>query len=288
MAGDGMTSPAPERVDVVLVPLDGSEFSQRALPVARSLAFRLDAALHLFSAVPTEDDVTERKAWLDSIESPGLRVDRTVVVNLDVAGAIHEELRRSGGAVACIASHGRGRSAALVGSVTTEVVARGHDPLVVVGPRVESEPDSDEVVACVDETPQSAALIPIALRWAELLGDRAAVITVAEPVPPPMSAGPPRRRFGPDEDVDLYLRWMTAPLRAKGADLETRAVYDPISPAEGLRRYLRDHPAALAVVGSKAKTGLRRVVFGSTSAEIIHKGSAPVLVVPFTLLPVTT
>jgi nucleotide-binding universal stress UspA family protein len=43
-------------VDTILVPLDGSRFSKRALPVAFELARRLGAQLHLLSAVPTEDE----------------------------------------------------------------------------------------------------------------------------------------------------------------------------------------------------------------------------------------
>jgi nucleotide-binding universal stress UspA family protein len=105
------------------------------------------------------------------------------------------------------------------------------------------------------------------------------VITVAEPVPPPLTAGPPRRRFGPDDDVEGFLERMVAPYRAKGYELATEAVYDPVSPVSGVRAYLRDHPAALVAAGTRARTGLARAVFGSTTASIVHESSAPVLMV---------
>ena len=38
----------------ILVPLDGSRFAERALPVAVWLAERLDADIHLFSAATLE------------------------------------------------------------------------------------------------------------------------------------------------------------------------------------------------------------------------------------------
>jgi hypothetical protein len=88
-----------------------------------------------------------------------MSVDRLVVVDLDPAGAIHEALRLHL-AVACLASHGRGRSAAVIGSVATEVVARGHDPVVVVGPMVEPHRGRHGVVACLDASPASGTCSP--------------------------------------------------------------------------------------------------------------------------------
>jgi nucleotide-binding universal stress UspA family protein len=264
----------------ILVPLDGSPFAERALPVAVWLAERLDADVHLFSAVPTVEELVARDEQLAEYQIPGRCVEREVVVDLDPAGAIHEALRRLGDAVACMASHGRGRSAALIGSVATEVVARGRDPLIVVGPLIDERFPGSNVLACVDETPGSAVLLPIAQRWAGLLREPLVVVTVAEPVPPAISSGPVRRLFGPDGDVDAYLEALVRPIRREGADVKTLALYDPISPAEGLRTYLREHPATLVVIGSRARRGLARMVFGSTSATIVHGSASPVLVAP--------
>jgi nucleotide-binding universal stress UspA family protein len=267
-------------VTTILVPLDGSEYAARALPVAGRLARRLGADVRLLSAVATEDEVPARKAELAAIEVPGAEVHYSVVVSRDPAGAIHVALRQTPGAVACMASHGRGRSAALVGSVATEVVARGHDPLVLVGPLVDERPRGRGVVAAVDDTPASAALLPIALDWAEMLDERAAVVTVAEPVPPPVRDKPVRRLFGPDGDVEAFLDNFVEPFRRQGDELTAVPWYDPVSPAEGMHAYLREHPAFLVVVSSHARAGLARIVFGSTAAAIVHRSPSPVLVVP--------
>jgi nucleotide-binding universal stress UspA family protein len=264
----------------ILVPLDGSRFSERALPVAIWLAERLDADIHLFSAVATVGELVARDEQLAEYQIPGPSVEREVVVDLDPAGAIHEALRRLGDAVACMASHGRGRSAALIGSVATDVVARGRDPLIVVGPMIDERFPGSNVLVCVDETPGSAALLPIGQRWAALLREPLIVVTVAEPVPPAIHSGPVRRLFGPDGDVDAYLEALVRPIRREGGDVKTLALYDPISPAEGMRTYLRDHPAALVVVGSHARKGISRLVFGSTSASIVYGNPSPVLVAP--------
>jgi nucleotide-binding universal stress UspA family protein len=210
-------------------------------------------------------------------------VHRSVVVSLDPAGAIHEQLRQRGRdrAVACMASHGRGRSAALVGSVATEVVARGHDPLVIVGPHPDEHPGGHGVMVAVDDSPVSASLLPIGLGWAGLLDEPLTVTTVAEPVPPPVRPDhPTRRRFGPEGDVEAFLEGLVAPVRRQGHKVDGLALYDPISPASGLELYLRDHPATLVVVASHARTGPTRIVFGSEAAAIVRRSPSPVLVVP--------
>ncbi len=66
------------------------------------------------------------------------------------------------------------------------------------------------------------------------------------------------------------------------AEVGTEVVYDPISPADGLRTYLDRHPAGLVAVTTHARTGLRRVLLGADAANIVHASTAPTLVVPLT------
>lgn len=101
--------PAPTSV---IVPLDGSRFARRALPVAIHVARMLHADIHLLSAVATANYVEHRQTELAEIpSSPGCRVHRTVLVGLPPADAIHETRRRLQPGLVCMASHGRGPSA---------------------------------------------------------------------------------------------------------------------------------------------------------------------------------
>jgi nucleotide-binding universal stress UspA family protein len=279
--------PAPSAVDVILVPLDGSPFAERALPSAARLSERLDAEIHLLSAVARETDVSVREADLRSVEVRGGRVHRRVVVNHDPAAAVLEWVGELTRAVVCLSSHGRGRSAGVVGSVAGDIVARSSDPVVVVGPSMDDiapwvpkEVPRSGVVVAVDETPESALLLPVALRWAALLREPLTVVIVAEPVPEPFGNGPARRRIGPEDDVAAFLNSLVAPIRASGANVATRAIWDPISATDGMRTYLREHPATLVVVGSRGRHGFDRLVFGSVAAGVIHGSPSPVLVVP--------
>jgi nucleotide-binding universal stress UspA family protein len=270
----------PYAVDALLVPLDRSDFSRVAVPAAARLAARLGAEIHLLSAVESADDLERRTRELAGIDIPGHQVHRTVVVDRDPAGAIHEALRKLDNGVACMATHGRARSAAVSGSVATEVVARGRDPIVLVCPYMEQPRRSAGVVACVDDSSASPALVAIAVRWAGLLGEACTVVTVAEEAPEPVSGGPIRRRFGPDGDAEAFLAALVEPVRTEDQVVETLVHYDPVSVWGGLQRHLLDHPAALVVTNTRSRTGLRRLVFGSVSATIVRHSPSPVLVVP--------
>jgi nucleotide-binding universal stress UspA family protein len=240
--------------------------------------------VHLFSAVERADEVAGRLEQLRATARAldDVSVDCEVVVDLDPAGAIHEAIKRIGDAMACMTSHGRARSAALLGSVATEVLARGHDPLILVGQLFDEEREGTGIDAAIDETPGSVPVAVAARHWAEMLGEPLTVLTVAEPVPPPVAAGPPRRRFGPDEDVDLFLRHFVHKTLGPDADVETKAVYDPISPSVGLCTYMEDHPSWLLAVGSRARVGIERLVFGSVAAATVRCCVVPMLVVPRT------
>jgi nucleotide-binding universal stress UspA family protein len=271
----------PESVEAVVVPLDGSSYSLLAVPIADWLAEVLDAEIHLLSCVDSVDEVPERERALAEVSLPGRRVQRSVVVDRDAAGEIHETLGRLGPAVACMASHGRGRSAALLGSVAADVITRGRDPIVVVGPEVEQAWPGTGVVVGVDPTSASAIIVlPVALGWGRLLGESVRAVTVAEPVPEPVGAGPARRRFGPPGDVEDHLREVVEPYTSFGAPIDPVTVWDPISPADGLVTYLRFNPASLVVVGSHAHVGVQRLLDKSEAAVVVRRSVSPVLVVP--------
>lgn len=280
-----MTTGAPQPVRRVVVPLDGSRFSTTALPHAEQFADRLDAALCLFSAVDTVDEHPDRRVWLASI-TVSRPVEHEVVVNRDPAGAVHEMLRRRPGSTVCMASRAHERAAALTRSVLTEILARGHDAVIAVGPAIgdvapwlEHEPPRGVVVG-VDDDGEATHLAELAADWAMQLHEPLTVVTIAEPLPPPLVGGPVHRRYGPDGDVGLFLRVLVAGVHREDVEIASRALYDPIGPSDGIVRWAREHPPVLVVIGTSAPTGLARFAKGSTAAAIVRRCAAPVLVVP--------
>ena len=273
-------------IDVVVVGLDGSALASMALPVAGDLSDSLGAELHVVSVVADETEIDGRAAEIARTTEGVRHSRRSVIVNVDVAEVLHEALAQLAPAVLCLASHGRGRSAALIGSVAADIVGRARDAAVLIGPALDPEPRrgvpaTRGVVACVDGDQASLIVLPDAMAWAALLSEPLIVLTVADPTPAPVRGTSYHRRYGPDGDPDLYLRSIVEPLRpGYSGVIESTAVLDPISPASGVRDHLRAHPARLAVVASRGRRGVQRLVFGSTSAAIVHWSPAPVLVVP--------
>jgi nucleotide-binding universal stress UspA family protein len=268
-----------------VVPVDGTPFSTTAIPTALQFAERLDASVHLFSAVDSVDAEPGRVAWFESLEVVKRRVEYDVVVDRDPAGAIHEVLRRLPGSIACMASHARVRTAAMTRSVLTELLVRGHDQVIAVGPAcgdfagwTEHQPPRGVVVG-VDDNAEAAHLLEVAADWSTQLRERLELLTVAEPVPPPVVSGPVRRRYGPD-DVDHFLRALVARARLDAVEVEPHAVYNPISPVNGIISWVHEHRTLLVVVGTAAPTGIERLAKGSTAAAITRESAAPVLVVP--------
>jgi nucleotide-binding universal stress UspA family protein len=89
-----------------------------------------------------------------------------------------------------------------------------------------------------------------------------------------------RRRWGPDDDVDLFLRALLARVSGGGVEIGSKVLYDPIGPVDGLVAFVREHPSSALVVGTAAPNGLERLARGSTAAAIVRSSAAPVLVVP--------
>ena len=277
----------------VLVPLDGSPLADGALPTARALAGRFGATVHTVTVTPSDDELMQRQA--DAARALGIEPgDPRVHVELDsdVAGAVERCASQLDACLVCLATHGRGRvSGVVLGSTGREIVERLAAPTVVTGPEVVVlDPDdenasrplgADHVIACVDGTPRSELGLPIAAAWAQALGMKLTILTVAEPCPPPVRIGDPwRRRHGPNEDADEYVRRLGERWAQEAPDLETVVVYDPISPGDGMKDYLGSHPAGLVVVTSLLRDPVDRLLHGSGAAGIVQTATAPVLVVP--------
>lgn len=274
--------PGPDAIDVILVPLDGSKLSELALPVASRLAGRLHAEIRVLSVVARRDRLAERDAALAEVESTlqGCSVSRSVVVARDPAAAISEALWDLPRSTAVMTSRGRGRSAAVVGSVANHVLARVREPIVVVGPLVDWRLSTDGVLACIDGKRPPTDVLPGAARWARLLRERLIVLTVAEPVPPETHVGPVRRTNGPDGDVESYLDRVVRPLRTGEIEIELHPEYNEFGVVAGIRGHLAIRPASLVALGTRLRTGVPRLVFGSLAAEVVRSSPSPLLVVP--------
>src|SRR5437016_4921889 len=108
----------------VVVPLDGSDFSTRALAVGRSFAWRVDGRVLAVSVAPDHDaeGAAERVRAAVHIPQP-VPTDLLFLDQGDPAAAISSVARDGHDRIVCMTSHGRGGLRwAVLGSVAETVV----------------------------------------------------------------------------------------------------------------------------------------------------------------------
>jgi nucleotide-binding universal stress UspA family protein len=278
--------PAPfvvEPVDIghIVVPLDGSPFAERALPVAQWVAAALGADVHLLEVVASGDDEGAEGAirYLDSVCRRHHAATWDVVQRSDVAEALADAVTGSPGRLACLATHGRGRSAT-IGSVAVSLLDRSSAPVLLVGPEARSVTATDApVVVAVDRTAHDRAVVPVALGWAARLARQLDIVTVAGRAQPRRSETGEQEHSSSAGEPQGYLESLAVRTQGSGVPAVARVVRDAVSVRAGLASLL-DRTAALVVLGSRQQEGLGRMAPPSCSAGIVHDAAVPALVVP--------
>jgi nucleotide-binding universal stress UspA family protein len=140
--------PRQRRVETMLITFDGSAKSEAIIESALDLALALEARVELLRVVgpmPFADDtstmrnVAEANAYLETIakrlkENGVGVVNPHVVVGKHAATAILEFIHRAEPSVVAMATHGRGVSRFVFGSVSDQVLRAAHAPLLLRGP----------------------------------------------------------------------------------------------------------------------------------------------------------
>ena len=252
----------------VIVPLDGSDLSETALPVAEQLRDGLEGPITLLTS-GWGSTITELEDYLGAnaamLAAP---CSTKVVPDTFPATAITESLT-SPDDIVVMATHGRsGIRRALLGSVATDVLTRTDHTLVLLGPKstgVTAIPGGTLLVT-VDGSPRSAMILPTASRFARTLGMQVIVVTV----------GPP----GGDDSAEELARAAAASVgffRSEGGEATHRHLIgtDVVATITALAEQL---PAALIAMASHGRGGPGRAALGSTTMKVVHTSSCPVIV----------
>jgi nucleotide-binding universal stress UspA family protein len=137
----------------ILVPLDGSELSKKALDPAEKLAKTFDAEIILFQVVPfmpiygspelvtpliideKQKEAAERDLTnlAEEIKKRGIKVVATVRTGQQVAVEIIDFAKESGIDLIVMSTHGRsGFTRWVLGSVTHKVLTRAETPILLI------------------------------------------------------------------------------------------------------------------------------------------------------------
>jgi nucleotide-binding universal stress UspA family protein len=231
------------------------------------------------SAARVSAQLVEHYQRLAGEEVPGLSVGGELIMGHAAAGLIE----RSASAELIVIGHrGSGGFPRLpLGSVSWQVATHAECPVVVIRPSETAERPDNRVVVGVDTDDPSLQALDLAYLEADLRGARLDVVhcgfdVAASPTGAitTLPVDPALVKSGRREFFDTELRRR----RDRYPGVEVNLRLDPASPGPLLVE--ASIGACLLVVGSHRRTGVRRFLLGSVSAEVLHTAHCPVAVVP--------
>jgi nucleotide-binding universal stress UspA family protein len=302
-----MTAPI---LGAILVPLDGSEIAEQALPVAASMARRTGAPLHLVSvhepvplvgmppgypvvALDLEHEIhANLTAYLESVAAVArANLPTSVLTSVLTGGAatgLCEYAASHAVNLVVMTTHGRGGpSRWWLGSVADRMLRRLDMPVLLLHPREVPQPtEFHRLVLALDghgEEPVIEAAIALGGRAP---GTRYVLTRVVEPKIPVVSRLAARPgHLPPDWDqrreteARTYLCRLTDRLHAAGLDATSQILVGRGVAAQVLE--LADAVRADCIVaGTHGAGGMERMLLGSVADKIVRGAKVPVLVVP--------
>jgi nucleotide-binding universal stress UspA family protein len=306
------TAVCPRALRGVLVPLDGSQLAEQALPVATAFARRTGATVHLVSvhepvpltAIPPDypmpvqdmeaEAAEERLRYLESVAAWTRTSLPTPVVASVVtghaAGALCEYVGSHPVDLVVMTTHGHGGLRRLwLGSVADRMLPHVASPVLLLHPEESLHPtEFRQVLVALDGEIEEPVLDA-----AEFLGCdgnkvRFTLTRVVEPAVPVLTSLAARPAHLPPDwnarrEVEArdYLSGLADRLDARGWDVSWQVLIGRGVASRVLE--LADAIRADAiVVGTHGARGLERLLLGSVAGEIAHGATVPVLVVPAT------
>jgi nucleotide-binding universal stress UspA family protein len=290
----------------LLVPLDGSQLAEAALPFAQAVATRTGARLTLIRAArsrssrlielgPVEQlqSIDDAEGYLhrmaEGLGARGFSVETGVPFGGDPAQWIIEECGYRKADLIVMATHDRvGLDHWLHGSVAEAVVHASAIPVMLVravAPQALAERfGGHEPVLLVplDGSELADAALPLAGGLAQTIGARIVLIGV---IPKPGQLvgveGAAVPYTGNDfEQVDAEAR---AYLKTSAAQFESPMRVECVlrygEPAAEIAAAADEFAAAAVVMGTHGRTGLVRSMLGSVAGGVLHRCTAPVILV---------
>jgi len=258
------------RPETIVVPVDGSEFAERAFPVARALAAEFDADLHAVTG-RWVDRNAEAQQYLREVASRFAPIEVDFRPDLEAADAIADVADTPGDRLVCMTSHGRGAFRwAVLGSVAERVVHETRRPVVLVGRHCATNPSARfrTAIVCVDGFDVAEPVVTVATEWAKELALDVHVVMVIHPLDVEGATVP-------DKNVEAIVEhFATAGVRARSVVLRSRLV------ANAIADYAGTVDGSLVMMSSHSRTGVARVALGSVAMNTVGLSPAPVLVVP--------
>jgi nucleotide-binding universal stress UspA family protein len=263
-------------VSRIVVSVDGSEASGRAVPVAAALASQLDVPMTCMTVAVHPDHVpTAEQILRDATASVERPVECEVVIG-DAAGSrIVEYFDDDRSALAVLSTHARHAVGELVlGSVADEVVRRSAVPVVLVGPQAAMpQPGAPyrDLIVCVDGRPESEELLPLAATLRRELHVHPWLFQVVDP------DGVTAIESGDVLEVS-YVHRLASHMDAPADEIDYDVGHDR-DRAEAILRFAETRSVPLIAVATHGRHPLDRLSSASVTVGVARGARCPVIVI---------
>ncbi len=259
----------------ILVPFDRSDYSWGAVGFARKLADHWGARLEVLHVIDEGQLAAPSFAEIKHLaKETGWLYDFRASVEMATPGGVGETIARraaeEAGTLVVMTTHGRGRSAAFVGSVAEEVLHQVGYPVLLVGPRADlSKMTLDgPIVACVDGSEMSERLLPAV---AEL-----AIDFKVDPWVAVVADAKDDRAF--DVLASNYANRVASHLSGdRNLTVQFEVLHDA-HPARAAAKFAADIDATMLAAVTHGRSGIKRLLEGSVTMDLVHEANVPVLV----------
>lgn len=259
----------------IVVPIDGSDTSWRGLGPAWTLARQCDAPLEVVQVIlPVIDNAELIERTMRDHAREELRDEVPVTVTLlqmegTTASTIAAHADEVPGTMIVMSSAGRGRSAALVGSVLEDLLHETFGPVVVVGPQSWTKRDdfSGQLVIPVDGSATSETALALGAAWGIALHATPWVVAVADPHGP----------WAGDVLESSYPSRLARRLKKQTHERVEFEILHGDHPARTITTFADDTGAAFIVASTHGRSGFARIRLGSVAMDIVRHAPCPVV-----------
>jgi nucleotide-binding universal stress UspA family protein len=290
----------------VLLPLDGSELAEAAIPYTRDLVAQLQAEIFLLHVCPSDQQayLHMRQIYLNAMadvlrqeikdswgpaQQP--RVQTEVIIG-DPSKVIFDYVKQKSIGLVAVTTHGTsGIRQWAMGNVAEKVVRGVAIPSLLI--RVKEEHTAPEkikpiqkILLPLDSSDASKISIPYAVELAKKLKATITLFSMAQTVYAQnldgMGAGIGVNWDGIDtateKYTDDYLQTVENEVRAMGAEVNHTS-YLGIDAAYEILETEKKMPADLVVMATRGRSPVARWAFGSVAEKILREGNSPMLLV---------
>ncbi len=282
----------------ILVPLDGSDLSERVLPRAQQLAGSFGAVLELVYIVPSPideipEDITSQaiqdgEKYLADTTSNLLAKSGSSKVDQHVesghpASLIIERAESQSGTLILISSRAySGLKKLLLGSVAGKVLQAANCPVLLV-PADAKNPEGDLVefkraIVPLDGSELAERVLPIAVSMCKTLDMELILLRSYDPSFPGTSIRMHDVSQIVHDAAENYIKAKAEQLQQEGLSRVSYQVLRGV-PADQITDFAVETPNSLTAMCTHGHHGIGRWLLGSVTEAVIHCAEEPVLVI---------